>query len=388
MLLFQRFFPRTRMSLMLGAMALLAACTTFKNPRHTLPSSPKTYPGLEVAPVWHATIASAGAFIFQPIVVADALYTAAANGDVGKIDAASGRLIWQTKLATPLSAGVGSDGKKVAVGGINGWVYVLNAQGALEWKAQVRGEMISPPLVGYGLVLVRTVDGYLTAFDAQTGVKKWRFQSQPVALNLRTTMSMVFADSHTVMAGFSDGSIVAIDLSSGQPYWQASLFYPSGITEAKRMADVVGSPVLMDQAICAASFQGLLGCFDRRTGEAIWARPFSSIRGAVGKRQALFVVGENSTLAAYDAREGGQYWQTTALQGKRLGFPAIVGAAVVVGDHEGLVHFLSQKDGSLVNSFPTHGGAIVARPLLAGHSASSVLIVQTRNGHIYAFRPK
>ena len=41
------------------------------------------------------------------------------------------------------------------------------------WTAKAPGEIISPPLVGNGLVVVRTVDGKIVAFNAQTGEQKW-----------------------------------------------------------------------------------------------------------------------------------------------------------------------------------------------------------------------
>ena len=63
-----------------------------------------------------------------------------------------------------LTAGVGSDGNLTAVGGLKGDVYVLGPDGKLLWHVTAPGEIDSPPLVGNGLVIVRTIDGQVIAF--------------------------------------------------------------------------------------------------------------------------------------------------------------------------------------------------------------------------------
>ena len=59
------------------------------------------------------------------------------------------------------------------------------------------------------------------------------------------------------------------------------------------------------------------------------------------------------------------------------------GRLVVVGDDAGLVHLLSRTDGSPLNRLATDGSAIAAAPVVA----ADTLVVVTRNGGIYGFRP-
>jgi outer membrane protein assembly factor BamB len=48
------------------------------------------------------------------------------------------------------------------------------------------------------------------------------------------------------------------------------------------------------------------------------------------------------------------------------------------------VHFLSRTDGQTLLRLPTDGSPVVAPPAVAG----STLLVATRNGGLFAFRPE
>jgi outer membrane protein assembly factor BamB len=76
-------------------------------------------------------------------------------------------------------------------------------------------------------------------------------------------------------------------------------------------------------------------------------------------------------------------WQNTQLKSRDVSAPAIVGGAVVVGDFQGYVHFLSRDNGAFVARVKT-GAPITAQPVLAGN----VLVVQNRAGKLYGFRPQ
>ena len=67
-----------------------------------------------------------------------------------------------------------------------------------------------------------------------------------------------------------------------------------------------------------------------------------------------------------------------------LSAPLAIGRSVAVGDASGLVHFLSREDGSPLNRLPTDGSAIVTAPVMAG----GALVVVTRNGGIFGFKPE
>ena len=339
---------------------------------------------LDVQLAWKSSVGKAGRYLFSPIAVGDSIYAAGTNGSVAKIDAKTGKDVWRTKVGADLSAGVGSDGTLTAVGALKGGVYVLGPDGKLLWKSTVQGEIISPPLVGNGYVVVRTIDGQIAAFNAETGEQKWIYRNRAVPLNLRVSSGMTFAADVGVLAGFPGGSFAAINLQSGDAFWQTPVSYPKGVTEVERINDVTGAPTLVGAQTCAVTFQGQLGCFDANSGRPVWEKPFSSTSGVAQDERAVVGGDDWSVVWAFDASSGNALWHTDKLKNRDVSIPFLLGRAVVVGDYQGFVHFLSRDDGTFIARMKTDGSAITAPPVLAGDT----LVVQTHDGDLYGFRPR
>ena len=68
---------------------------------------------------------------------------------------------------------------------------------------------------------------------------------------------------------------------------------------------------------------------------------------------------------------------------RALTAPQVLGRSVAIGDGNGFVHLLSRTDGQLLRRLSTDGSAIVSAPVLAGQT----LVVVTRAGGVYGFRP-
>ncbi|MGI4814990.1 MAG: outer membrane protein assembly factor BamB [Janthinobacterium lividum] len=364
--------------------ALLAACSATKDPRRTPVPLVDFKPVLEVKQAWTASVGKSKGYLFEPIAVAGAIYAAGANGTVAKFDVTTGQTIWHNKLDADLSAGVGSDGTTSAVGALDGTVYALGSDGKMLWKADAGGEVLAPPLVGQGFVLVRTIDGRISAFDSTTGERKWEFRARQMPLNLRTTTGMTFAGSGAILAGFPGGSLAAINLQTGDAYWQTPVSFPQGVTEVERLNDVTGAPTLVGRTTCAVTFQGRIGCFSVESGQPLWQQPFSSYGGLAQDEQTVVSANDYSNIALYDVATGNKIWQNDRLKSRDVSAPLLLGRAIVVGDYQGYVHFLSRETGDFIARMKTDGSAIVAPPVVAGQT----LVVLTRDGELYAFQPQ
>ena len=149
-------------------------------------------------------------------------------------------------------------------------IYAFDNTGKQIWKKQVNGEVLSTPLVGNGMVVVRTTDTRVLGLDAQNGDRRWIYQRSQAALNLRAGMGMVFAGDGIVM-GFR-----AASSASWRHQRRAALgkhrVLSEGVSEIERLNDVTGSPVVMGRQVCATTFQGRIACWscrmDSRNGRA------------------------------------------------------------------------------------------------------------------------
>lgn len=372
-----------------GVIVLLAGCSTLSslNPfaRKVAPLNPPAVlvsftPSLAVRTAWSVAVGGAGSYTFTPALASGDVFVAAADGSLLRLEAVSGRAVWRINAGVPLTAGVGTDGKTVAVVGEKGVVLAFDNNGKLRWKAQASSEVLSAPAVGQGLVIVRSLDNHIVAFDADSGVRRWAAQRTMPPLTLRTAPGIVIS-GETAFVALPGGRLSALALSNGGPRWEVAVGDPRGTTELERIADTSGAPVVLDRDVCVAAYQGRIGCFDVSSGAARWLKEFSSYVGVAADQRFVFGADARGRVVAFSRSNGGSAWRNDKLAFRQLSAPASFGRAVAIGDYQGYVHFLSREDGSLIGRIGTDGSAIVAAPLVAAGN----LLIQTKNGTLVAF---
>ena len=336
--------------------------------------------GQTVRVLWSNSVGDADRFVFSPVLVGDDVYAASRDGSVVRLDAASGATRWSVSLESRLSGGVGSDGATVVVANEEGEVFALDAKdGAVRWRARVSSEVLAAPSVGDGLAIVRSGDSRVFAFDTADGKRRWVYQRAATALVVRSPAGVTLFRG-LALAGFSGGKLVAISTSNGGVRWEASVSLPRGATELERVADVVGDPVVLGQAVCAAAYQGRVTCFDIRSGNPMWSRKVSSVTGVSLDARHAYVSDDQGAVHALDRFSGRSVWKQDRLAHRQLSLPYPTGSAVAVGDLEGYVHFLARDSGAFVARIATDGGAVRAAPIRLPNG----FLVQTRNGGLIA----
>ena len=328
--------------------------------------------------VWQESVGKGDGFVFYPAVVGNSVYAASRKGEIVRID--EGRVVWTIKTEQTLSGGVGANSSIVVVGGSKGDILAFKAtDGQPLWSAKASSEILAPPAVDQGLVLVRSGDNRLAAYDELSGQRKWIFQRPTPALSLRTSAPPLI-DEKFAFVGFPAGKLIAVNLANGTPVWDGTVALPKGSTELDRVADITSLPVLLGENLCAVAYQGRVSCFDLKSGNLIWASPMSSSVGIAMDMRYLFVTDDKSAVHALDMATGATVWKQDKLSLRQVGAPVILGRYVVVADVEGIVHFLSREDGAFVGRVSTDGGAILA-PL---QHQNDRLIVQTAKGGIFS----
>jgi outer membrane protein assembly factor BamB len=374
--------------------AMLGACSSMPslNPLNwwSGPSGPKPaelppLPGAQtVRLLWSASVGTADSFFFSPVLAGDSVYAAARDGTVARIDASSGKLHWRASAGARLSAGAGSDGAVVAVATEEGEVIALDAKdGKLRWKARASSEVIAPPAVASGMVLVRSADSRIFAFDGADGKRRWVFQRAAGPLAVRSPAGLTVLDK-LAYAGFSGGKLVAISLANGAMRWEATVAAPKGSTELERVADILGNPSAQGREVCAAAYQGRVGCYDAQSGAQQWAREVSTLTGVSFDARYAFLSDDRGAVHALDRTSGRSVWKQDKLAHRRLSLPLAVDNEVAVGDLQGYVHFLSRDAGAFLARFATDGSPVLAAPL----RLPSGVLVQTKNGGLYALSLK
>ncbi|OIJ41021.1 outer membrane protein assembly factor BamB [Massilia timonae] len=370
-----------------GVLALMTGCSTLNslNPfasdkKGDQPAKLVELKGsMAVRTAWKLDIGKARGYTFSPALTGNTVVVAGADGAIARVEAGSGKQLWRIKADTELSAGVGTDGNLIVVGGDKGQLLAFDMDGKKLWTSQLSSEILSAPVVSQGIVVARSIDNRIVGIDAANGNKKWTVQKVAPPLTLRNAPGMIVAGTDVIVAQ-PGGKLSSMILATGAPRWDVEVGVSRGATELERVTDIGGAPVLFENEVCAASYQGRVGCFDLVTGSAKWTRDLSSDAGVAVDQLYVFAPDDKGALHAFTRDTGSSSWKNDKLAFRRLSTPLSYGRAVAVGDFEGYVHFLSREDGSFLARAATDGSPIMGTPLVAGTN----LIFQTQNGTVTA----
>ena len=372
-----RLNPRTW--LLLAVLSALGACS----------SSPDKPKPTELPPVaalmgtrlfWSVQVGPTDGAVV-PRAVGDRIFVAGAGGSVAALEAETGKEVWRVNLNTPIAAGVGADGETAAVI-TQANELVAMAGGKEVWRVRLPASSFTAPLVAGRRVFVLTADRTVAAFDGQTGARLWR-QARPGEPLVLSQPGVLLAVGDTLVAGLS-GRLVGLNPLNGSVRWEAPIATSRGTNEVERLVDIVGPVSRVGNSVCARAYASSVGCIDASRGTVVWTKPASGTQGLGGDERLVFGTESDGRVRAWQRASGEAAWSLDRLKYRDLTAPLAVGRVVAVGDGNGLLHLLSREDGSEMTRLSTDGSAVVGAPMLAGQS----LVVQTRKGGVYAWRPQ
>ena len=364
----------------LGVLALaLTACSS--SPDKAKPAAlPEVNGQLGVQKAWSSTIGPVSTPLFASVHV-DRVAVASTTGHVALIDGQTGQDVWRLSLDTPIQAGVGGDGQRFAVITRTNEVVAIEA-GKVIWRHRLSAMSYTPPLVAGGRVFVLTADRSVTALDGATGQKLWNQQRTGDPLVLQQAGLLIpFGD--TLLAGWG-GRLASLNPNTGAVRWETLVGSSRGTNEVERLVDLVSGVSRLGNAVCVRAFQASVACVDASRGTSLWTRPAQGHEGVDGDETLVFGVESDSKVLAWQRQGGQSAWTQDALRFRGLSAPTVFGRSVVMGDDNGLLHFLSRQDGQVMQRVSTDGSAITGKPILVGQN----LVVVTRAGGVFAFRPE
>jgi outer membrane protein assembly factor BamB len=332
---------------------------------------------------WESSIGDAQGFTFTPSFTGEAIFVAERGGDVARLDQ-NGKPVWEVSLDSDLSGGVGSDGQRVVVGTTKGEIITLNASdGKQLWRGQLSSEVLAVPVVSGSLIVARSSDSRIGAFDATTGIRRWWYQRTTPPLVLRSDVGITI-DGNATLVGFPGGKLAAINNQNGSLLWEGTVSTPKGATDLERITDITSRPAVSGGIACSATFKGRVACFDRVNGNQLWARDISSSAGMDIGPKNVYVADSNGTVHALDRSSGASLWSQNKLAYRQLSRPLLIGNELFVADYEGYVHILRISDGAFVGRLKTDGSPVRAEIVRTATGA----LVQTSDGGLFAINAK
>jgi outer membrane protein assembly factor BamB len=199
----------------------------------------------------------------------------------------------------------------------------------------------------------------------------------------------------TLYVGSSDGTLAALDASTGTPRWRS-----------QAGGAVASTPAVDDRAVYVASRDGLLRALDVRTGRERWRHRFDAALGPddywdyflsspVLVDGVIYIGSGDGHVLALEAASGRVAWRVDV--GARVRSTiAVHGGTLVFGTLAGHVRALRTRDGAPLWDFATDGAAhkfadadndttsVVASPTIVDGGAGALLAVGGRDGMLYA----
>jgi len=363
---------------LLAALAAFAMAGCASGPTNEPTPLEPFEPRIAGAVAWNQKVDGVG----FPLVVAvsPGVFTVAADdGTVLALEADTGRELWRGSAGGRLGAGVGSDGRFAAVVTVDGELVILEAGREL-WRKPLNMRVATAPLVAGERVFVLAGDRSVHAFDAQDGTPLWTTRRPGDPLTLAQG-GVIAAFKDTLLAG-QGPRLAGLDPNDGDVRWEVAVGTPRGTNEVERLADLVAPAARVGDVVCVRSFQAAVGCVDAERGGLNWAKNAGGTDGVAADDKFVFGADASDRVTAWTMASGDVAWQSEKLLYRGLGAPLATGRALVFGDSEGVVHFLSRDGGETLLRLTTDGSPIVAAPVVSG----TTLLVVTRKGGLFAFR--
>lgn len=247
----------------------------------------------------------------------------------------------------------------------DGYVYAVDASGALKWKYQTGDVIHASPAIADGMLYIGSWDSWFYALDAATGELKWKFKTgeDPDIHNQVGIQSSAAVADGMVYFGCRDSKFYALDARTGEKKWS---FDNQG-------SWVVSSPAVRDGVVYfGTSDSKRIWALEAKSGKPLLELPtrLAMFGSPALAGHWLYIGSWDGTLTAVDlnTRKPGWVFQTEA---SRANLDAIMKRDEIEPFYDAMVALVERK--FIV-------GPILSSPVIANH----VMYVGAGDGDLYA----
>jgi outer membrane protein assembly factor BamB len=237
--------------------------------------------------VWRWQPLEGGALDYgAPACVGNTLYFGTGRPmRVYAVDAVTGRQLWSRAMTEAAGSNGYVASPRVADGIViactrefaipfRGRVAALDASTGAElwrfqWQPEPPREWASCPFhaaIGGGVALASADDGRVFAFNARTGERLWTLPGDPQNRSADDQRSLEIV-GNTVVVGSLSGSVIGVDLRTGQQRWSYA------IRQGRDLTIMVDGFVADSSILVGVNTSGWALALDPRTGASIWTVP-------------------------------------------------------------------------------------------------------------------
>lgn len=272
---------------------------------------------------------------------------------------------WRYEIKDGVEGGAQLSEEVLYFGSGDGQFYALQADtGKVLWTYPLKAEGIARPLVRNGVVYVLGGNNVAHALNAKTGKLIWLYNRREASnISIRGGSQPALVGD-LVLFGFSDGSLVALNRTSGSSLWEVN------INRNKRFRDVDSAPILDGDTIYVSSYDGALYALNKTDGRTLWSVDEGGYDEVLVQGNTVFFSSTSGKTMALDKASGKLIWSRDNPNGSATA-PVIYKGVLIVGEMEGALRFFDARTGEPLGEFEP------------GRGVTSKASVDPKSGEIY-----
>ncbi len=248
--------------------------------------------------------------------------------------------------------------------------------GQQKWSFNTGSVIFSSPAVANGMVYFGSRNGgILYALNEQTGSEVWGrgYLNYFIASSPAVADGKVFYSSWCVASCFQNGQFVALDASTGAVVW-ANATLPS--------ASVSSSPAVDSGRVFFGLDDGSVTALNETTGKAIWrvVPGAAAIRNALAIASGRIYIGTANRFFALDEMTGATDWSFNTGNSNSTS-AAVSNGVVYFGTGKGNVYAVNATTG-VQQWVATTGASVSSSPALS--LGSNMVLVGSNDHYLYA----
>ncbi len=249
--------------------------------------------------------------IFSPRL--DDVITATSTGYLTRFRAGSGERVWRvamhetessTSKLLPVHADPLLEEDTIFVASLTGIVQARSlSDGETLWSYNTGSSMESALVYDDGRLFFMDASEVLYALDAETGKLLWRYKRRLPEYFTIKGAGIPVVDGDAVYCGFSDGTLAALQIDTGEPIWTTDLS-----NEKTEFTDVDTRPIVSGDYIYTSSYAGGVFAVSRLDGVIQWQMPVESVTRMLKRGSTLFVTSATGRVISLDLKRRQANW--------------------------------------------------------------------------------
>ncbi len=314
----------------------------------------------------------------EPVVSGDRVIYGHAYAGAFAYNLETGTEVWKVAIPEGVEASGAVFKDNLYFGGLDGKFRSVNLKtGAVNWEFSAKSEIVAQPTFDAqnGHVFFIAGNNILYSLNAENGNLRWQYnRPETTAFSIRGGGRPAINDKY-VFAGFSDGSLVCLDINNGSVLWE------NQISKAKKFQDLDSAPILDGNLVITAGFEGALTALNQTTGAQTWQIPLAGLYAdPIADAEKYYLASPQGVLTAIRKSDGQKIWEYKNFRGVPTK-PALTRGYLLIGDSAGPIQAIDAASGKKIGQLDLGRGITSA---LAVDPEKSMAYFSTPEGHFYS----